>query len=69
MDAHAKLARLNSKRTSQDRVSNFKNESMRSSNAGQALRMDSTHHFDESISGGGDHSPVHLIKINKMHRM
>ena len=69
MDAHAKLARLNSKRSSQDRVSNFKNEPTRSGGAGQALRMDSKQHFDESMSTGGDQSPVHIVKINKMHRM
>ena len=69
MDAHAKLAKLNSKRSSQDRVTSFKNEPTRSTSARQALRMDSTQHFDESKSNGGDQSPVHLIKINKMHRM
>ena len=70
MDAHAKLAKLNSKRNSQDRVSNFNNASTSRGGAGHALRMDSTQHFDESMSSSrGDQSPVHLIKINKMHRM
>ena len=69
MDAHAKLAKLNSKRSSQDRVSNFNSVPTSRGGAGHALRMDSTQHFDESMSTGGDQSPVHLIKINKMHRM
>ena len=69
MDAHAKLAKLNSKRSSQDRVTSFKNEPTRSTSARQALRMDSTQHFDESKSNGGDQSPVHIIKLNKMHKM
>ena len=69
MDAHAKLAKLNSKRSSQDRVTTFKNEPTRSTGARQALRMDSTQHFDESMSNSGDQSPVHIIKLNKMHKM